>query len=80
MSKTEKAPQEKLEGDIAVALQTVLGKPLTPNQVEQVYLLAYDVARINDPANEQPVPPLNQGLQSLLDKTGLKASQIAPLV
>ncbi len=79
MSKTEKAPQEKLEGDIAVALQTALGKPLTPNQVEQVYLLAYDVARINDPANEQPVPPLNQGLQSLLDETGLKASQIAPI-
>ena len=79
MSKTEKAPQEKLEGDITVALQTALGKPLTRNQVEQVYLLANDVARINDPTNEQPVPPLNQGLQSLLDETGLKASQIAPI-
>jgi len=73
--KPEKTPQQKLESELVVALQTALGKPLTRNQAEQVTALADDLSSNNPQALES----LNQGLQSLLEETGLKASDIAPV-
>ncbi len=73
--KPPKTPQQKLESELVVALQTALGKPLTRNQAEQVTALADDLAS----NNEQALNSLNQGLQSLLEETGLKASTLGPV-
>jgi hypothetical protein len=73
--KPEKTPQQKLESELVVALQTALGKPLTRNQAEQVTALADDLSS----NNEQALKSLNQGLQSLLEETGLKASTLGPV-
>ena len=50
-------------------------KQLTRNQAEQVTSLAEDLAS----NNEQALTSLNQGLQSLLEETGLKASTLGPV-
>ena len=73
--KPPKTPQQKLESELVVALQTALGKPLTRNQAEQVTALADDLAS----NNKQALNSLNQGLQSLLEETGLKASTLGPV-
>ena len=73
--KPPKTPQQKLESELVVALQTALGKPLTRNQAEQVTALAEDLSS----NNEQALKSLNQGLQSLLEETGLKASTLGPV-
>ena len=73
--KPEKTPQQKLESELVVALQTALGKPLTRNQAEQVTALADDLSS----NNEQALKSLNQGLQSLLEETALKASTLGPV-
>ena len=59
-----KTPQQKLESELVIALQTALGKPLTRNQAEQVTSLADDLAS----NNQQALGSLNQGLQSLLEE------------
>ena len=73
--KPPKTPQQKLESELVVALQTALGKPLTRNQADQVTALAEDLSS----NNEQALKSLNQGLQSLLEETGLKASTLGPV-
>jgi hypothetical protein len=73
--KPPKTPQQKLESELVVALQTALDKPLTRNQAEQVTALADDLAS----NNKQALNSLNQGLQSLLEETGLKASTLGPV-
>jgi len=74
--KPEKTPQQKLESEIASALQKLVNGPLSEEQLVRAGNLAHDVVHFTD---GQSIGTIDKDLQSLLNATGLKASDIAPI-
>ena len=67
---------EKFQAEVTTALQEKLGRPLKIDEREQVQYLAHDLEHVND---GQAMTKLDKGLESILNVTGLKASDIAPV-